>query len=262
MYASVTLTKAKRPRWSSSTSKALRNPKIIRNEKFTCPDFLKGDGSTYEGTKDPYIHGAEIQREPRPVYVLRVGESYRDDNGNPRSRQKHIYTFDEWAMIDELLTCEEHDWKHSAGRYIDPPWYEKQLKKSFPDVDPWEFWPTIKEKLKPIEDRVLNEFMQSDEYRWWGKTLKLKKKLEAERIRAKAKEKKQQEQYQRQSYQQSYQSNSNAVSLPAGLSLSTDEAGLIKKCYREMSKAVHPDKGGTDEDMAVLNSLMDRIKAV
>jgi len=70
-----------------------------------------------------------------------------------------------------------------------------------------------------------------------------------------------QEQYQRQSYEQSYQSDTNVFPSPAGLSLSTDEAALIKRCYREMSKVVHPDKGGNDQDMALLNSLMDRLKA-
>lgn len=260
MYASVTLSKAKKRRWYSKTSKALRNPKIIRGEVFQWREGI-GDGNDtiHSRVRDPYIDGEEIPRFPRPSYILRVGESYRDDNGNPRSRQKHIYTFDEWAIIDELLTCEEHDWKHSPGRYIDAEWYAKQLKESFPDVDPWEFWPTIEEKLKPIEVRVLDEFKQSDEYRWWTKTLKLKKKLEAERDKQKAKEKKQQEEYRRQSYQQSY--SNQLFPSSAGLSLSTEEADLIKRCYREMSKAVHPDKGGTDADMAMLNSLMDRLKA-
>jgi len=159
MYASVTLSKAKKPRWSSKISPAKRNPKIVRGEIFQWRQGI-GDGNdtTHSRVKDPYLDGEEIPRDPRPSYILRVGESYRDDNGNPRSRQKHIYTFDEWAMIDELITCEEHDWKHSAGRYIDADWYEKQLHKTFPDVDPWEVWPVIEKKLKPIEDRVLDEF--------------------------------------------------------------------------------------------------------
>ena len=148
MYASVTLSKTQKPRWFRKESRALKNPKIVRGEFH--PWSINGQKSL----KDPYVKGEQILREPRPSYVLRVGESCRQD-GKVKSRQKHIYSFDEWAIIDELLDCQEHEWKHTPGRYIDPPWYEKQLQKTFPDTDPGSSGRSLKRSLNPLKSLSL-----------------------------------------------------------------------------------------------------------
>ena len=269
MYVSITKSKAKKGhswKWDKGKSRALKNPKFIPAKPYTFTSSISGKETIHHGEYAAKIEGEPIMREPRPSYNLRVGESRRID-GKVKSVQKHLYSFSELDIIDEVMAQEELNSEYQPGWCFDYEWIEKKVKEAFPSADMKALWLQIQDKMKPIEDPIIVEFKQSDEYRWWRKTLKLKIKMKAdherqrqEKRRAKAKEQKQQEQYQRQSYQQSYR-QSNDTSLPAGLTLSTDEAGLIKRCYREMSKAVHPDKGGTDGDMAMLNSLMDRIKA-
>lgn len=261
MYASITLSKTQKPRWFRNESHALKTPEIIRDDVLSYQTNAAGERIN-ETLREPYVKGEAILRAPRPSYVLRVGESYRQD-GKVRSRQKHIYIFNEWSIIDELMDCQMHGWKHTPGRYIDPPWYEKQLRKTFPNVDPWEFWPVIEAKLKHLEDPILAGFKETDEYRWWLETKALKDELKAEQAQAKAREEAERRRYEEQSrqhyqgHQQTFTDRSASTNV---ISLSPDEVRIIDTCYRAMAVQLHPDKGGDPEDMKILNRLKDKIR--
>ncbi len=266
MYCSITLAKTKKPRWFRKKSPALKNPKIIRGELF---EWREGnfDGSgtqkIHSRIKDPYLAGEEIIRlEPKPSYIIKIGESYRQD-GKVKTRQKHIRTFDEWEVIDNFLEYQGSGNKQGAGFFIDGYDFDNDMKKGFPDADLDLAWTLVQDKIEPIETRIVEEFKQTDEYRWWVKTNKLRKKLRAETAKAKAKEKKKQEAYERKSRQHNYESFNNSfpgIGSPTALSLSPEEARVIDTCYKAMAVQLHPDKGGSAEDMAILNNLKDRIR--
>ncbi len=276
MYVSITKAKSKkgyRWKWDKGKSRALRNPKIIPAEPYTWSSIKNGNETVHHAEHAARLEGDPIVREPRPSYNLRVGESKRVD-GKVKSIQKHLYSFSELDIIDEVMEQEGFGHEYQPGWCLDYEWLEKKVKEAFSDADMKALWLQIQDKMWIIEEPLIAEFKKSDEYRWWRKTLKLKNQMKAEQEQKhqeeqKAKEREQAE-YQRKSrqqqsqyHQQFYGSGSAGISLPsAGLTLSGDEAAIIKKCYKSMAVQLHPDKGGTDADMALLNSLMDRIKAV
>ncbi|MBF0379242.1 MAG: hypothetical protein HQK72_17440, partial [Desulfamplus sp.] len=90
---------------------------------------------------------------------------------------------------------------------------------------------------------------------------RLKKQEEkAEQAKEKQEQQARYKQYFNQdSYQNSYQNPFISTSSSA-VTLSTAEATLIEKCYKAMAVQVHPDKGGSVEDMQILNSLRDKVR--
>ena len=259
MYASVTLSKTKKPRWFRKESPALKNPKIIRGEILSWR--INEAGEKVDKTiRDPYVGGEKIIRtEMQPSYVIKIGESYRHD-GKVKSRQKHIHTFDEWAVIDEVLRCQEHGSEYSPGLYVDGYDLDNDVKKIFPDADLNAVWDLIQGKLIPLEDRILTEFKKTEEYRWWKETKKLKIELKAEKAQAKEK-KRQYEERSRQQQQRYYQQAFTDMGVSSAvISLSQEEARVIDSCYRAMAVQLHPDKGGDPEDMKILNGLKEKIR--
>ncbi len=265
MYCSVTLSKTKKPRWFRKESPALKKPKIKSAEPYSFTHKFHGKEEVHHGEREAKVVGEPITREPRPSYTVKIGESFRDDSGKPKSKQKHINTFSEWDVIDTYLDHQDSGSKQGIGFFIDGYDFDNDVQKAFPDADLNTVWKLVQAKIEPIERRIIAEFKKTDEYKWWLKTKKLKEKLRAEKAKKKAKEEKRQAEYERKSrqqYQESYRQAFNDFTSPssAGLTLSGDEAAIIKKCYKSMAVQLHPDKGGSDADMAMLNALMDRIK--
>lgn len=260
MYASVTLSKIKKPRWFRQESPALKNPKIIRGEVFRWKTLNEHGEKIHESVKDPYLDGEKIIRtELKPSYVVKIGESYRHDS-KVKSPQKHIHTFDEWAVIDELMDCQARGGKYLSGGYIDGYDFDNSVQKGFPDADLNAVWDLIEKKLIVLEDRIFAGFKKTEEYRWWVETNKLKAELKAEKAQAKEKERQYQEQshqHQQRHYQQTFTDIDLSTSV---ISLSQDEARVIDSCYRAMAVQLHPDKGGDPEDMVILNGLKEKIR--
>lgn len=252
MYATITPSKTKTPRWFSGKSRGFKNPKIVRGE--FQPWLIQGQ----KVLKDPYVTGETITREPRPSYTVRVGESYRQ-NGRVKSKQKHISTFSEWDIIDAFLDCRVFETKYAPGRYVD--WYdfEKDMGKAFPDADIDQTFDLILEKLGPLESPILEQFKKTEEYHWCMETQDLRDQLKADQDQANA-EKRRKEEQSRQ-YQQHYQQAfTDRIATPGVLSLSREETRIIDICYKVMATQLHPDKGGNAEDMKILNQLKDKIR--
>jgi hypothetical protein len=263
MYVSVTLSKTKKPRWFRKESPALKNPKIIRNEIFRWKSSNEHGEKIHESVKEPYLDGEKIIRtELKPSYVIKIGESYRQ-GGKVKSRQKHILTFDEWAVVDGLLESEKNGSEHFPGQYIDGYDFDTKVQKVFPDADLDVLWDLLQEKLRPREDSILAEFKKTEEYRWWLVTKKLKMELKAEKARAEKRQKQYEEksrQYQQGNYQHYQQASNDMSTSSGGVSLSQEEIRVIDSCYRAMATQLHPDKGGDVEDMKILNGLKDKIR--
>ena len=117
MYCSVTLSKTKKPRWFRKESPALKNPKIKTGRAiFIHTHKFHGKEEIHHGEHEAKVVGEPITREPRPSYTVKVGESFRDDNGKPKSKQKHINTFSEWDVIDTYL--DHQDMRQQAGHWL------------------------------------------------------------------------------------------------------------------------------------------------
>jgi len=253
MYASVSQSKAKKPRWFKSESPALKNPRIIRGDVFCWNNTTT--------IRDPYLVGDKILRtEMKPSYILKIGESSRQ-NGKVKSFQKHIHTFNEWTVIDTFLDFQKRGTEQGIGFFIDGYSFDDYVLKAFPDADLDSAWALVRAKIEPIENGIIDGFKLTDEYYWWQETKKAMDELEAEKAAKKRRNEEAKRQSQ-QSYQQYYQKESaNMGASLSVVSLSQDETRIIDACYRDMAFRLHPDKnGGNDEDMKILNGLKDKIR--
>lgn len=188
MYCSITTAKTKKPRWFKKESSALRNPKIIRGELFKWKTMDK-DGSEmiHQRIKDSYITGEKIVRvEIKPSYIIKLGESYRQD-GKVKTRQKHIKTFHEWEVIDTFLDYQKSGNKQGTGYFIDGYDFDKDVQKAFPDAAA-SAWALVRDKIEPIENSIIKEFKQTEEYHWWLQTQALMDDLKAEKNKTKVRE--------------------------------------------------------------------------
>jgi len=106
MFVSIVKSKAKKGKsWARSKgkSRALKHPRIKPAKPYEMEHPFHGGGVFY-GEHPAELVGDPIIREPRPSYNLKMGESYRED-GKVKSRQKHLYTFSEWDIIDDITEC-------------------------------------------------------------------------------------------------------------------------------------------------------------
>jgi len=242
MYISITKAKSKIGRkWSSKrgVSAAFVNPVIKPAEPYTLDASFLGGDKCIHMEHPARVEGQKIIREPMPSYNLKVGISYRKD-GKVKSRQKHLYTFSELDIIDGVMMLESIGDEHRYGGCINHNSLVKELKEGFPDADVDIVWKGILDRMKLIEDPIIDLFKQSDEYYWWGETLKLKQVIAVD-----LKGKKQLRQERERA----------AVACPK-LTLSVEEALIIEKCYEVMSIRLNSD----EEDTTVLNNLIDKLK--
>ncbi|MBF0260085.1 MAG: hypothetical protein HQK62_14875, partial [Desulfamplus sp.] len=170
-----------------------------------------------------------------------------------------------WDIIDDFLD-RLNRWGEKeiqAGYCLSGDGYDfdNQIKKVFPDADLDKIWKLFQEKAEPIEEAVFKEFKVSDEFKWWKLNQKLRKEIDRLKKQEEQAKQRQEQQanYKQQFKQQTYQDTFVSTSSPA-ITLSQAEATLIEKCYKAMAVQVHPDKGGSVEDMQLLNSLRDRVK--
>ena len=215
------------------------------------------------------IKGDTIIREiDKPAWKIVLNHSWRE-NGKVKKKQAYIRTAYYWDIVDDFLDRLDRWGKEriQAGYCLSGDGYDfdNRIKKVFPNADLDKIWKLFQEKAKPIEEAVFQEFKASDEFKWWKLNQKLKKEIDRlKKAEEKAKQRQEQRQY-NQTYQDTFKEYEEAkkafisTSSPA-ITLSQAEATLIEKCYKAMAVQVHPDKGGSVEDMQILNSLRDRVR--
>lgn len=216
------------------------------------------------------IEGEKIIRESKTTaWKLSLNHSYRDESGKVHKQQAYIKTINYWEVVDQFLFAIRDGKKeseiqagHLAFGYCDGEWFDKKVLKIFPDADLEAVWKLYQRKVKDIEQSIVQEFKASDEFKWW----KLNQKLRKEIDRLKKQEEQAKQRQEQQTYQDTFREYEDArkafistTSSPA-VTLSQAEATLIEKCYKAMAVQVHPDKGGSVEDMQLLNSLRDRVR--
>ena len=224
----------------------------------------------------------KFERSVKTAYKITLHDkSYRDKKGKVQKKQYHITTIKYYDLVD-------------FG------WYDCIISNKIEDIaeemgiDSGLVWTEIEDKLDALQDKVWNEFIQTEEYnvkekhdailREYGKKKsEFAKKYEVqeneydrcydiygvlrnsdylEKIKKEHKSRKEYEEKSR-SYQRDYQSNYNdysgnyrSLSMNSGLS-NEKEKEYYKKFYRTLATKYHPDVTGDGEAMKFLNRLKE-----
>ncbi len=220
------------------------------------------------------IEGEKIIRDSKTTaWKLSLNHSFRDESGKVHKHQAYIKTIHYWEIVERFLwvikDSKESDIQDGdlAFGFCDGEWFDKKVLKIFPDANLDEVWKLYQNKVKDLEQSIIKEFKESNEFRWWKLNQKLREeidKLKKQEDAAKDRAR-QQEQFKQQTYQDTFREYEDAgkafiSTSSSAVTLSQEEAKLIDKCYKAMAVQVHPDKGGTNADMQLLNNLRDKVK--
>lgn len=244
-----------------------------------------------------YGYKKSEERFERPIklkYKVMAAHSYRDGN-KVKKLSVSLGQFNYYDLLD--------------GYPFECWGIEKRLKeKGIPyegDVES-----LVYEKVNAIEDRILEELKQTEEYRTkeqikdielaymdakydfkeqygedcydcfydvFGKLrepvlFEIYKQEAGQRQKERDKRRKEQEEYEKRSREEAYKrwfggGYSNSQSLGGNNSnFSPEELGMIQGIisagYKKMATKYHPDRGGTDEQMKMLNNINDKLKAI
>ena len=239
------------------------------------------NGITY--TSYGYTYSDErFERPIKTAYKITLhAKSYRDEKGRVQKKQYHITTIKYYDLVDYS-------------------WYDCIINGKIDDIaeemgiDSDLVWTEIENKLDALQDKVRNEFAQTDEYKvkkahdaildeYKTKKHEFAEKYEVqeneydrcydifgvlrnsdylEKIKREFVARKEYEERSR-SYQRGYQSNYNNYSGSYGTSsfnsgLSNEkEKEYYKKFYRTLATKYHPDVTGDNEAMQFLNKLKE-----
>lgn len=244
-----------------------------------------------------YGYKKSEERFERPIklkYKVMAAHSYRDGN-KVKKLSVSLGQFNYYDLLD--------------GYPFECWGIEKRLKeKGIPyegDVES-----LVYEKVNAIEDRILEELKQTEEYRTkeqikdielaymdakydfkeqygedcydcfydvFGKLrepvlFEIYKQEAGQRQKERDKRRKEQEEYEKRSREEAYKrwfggGYSNSQSLGGNNSNFSPEElemiqGIISAGYKKMATRYHPDRGGTDEQMKMLNNINDKLKAI
>lgn len=222
-----------------------------------------------------------FERPIKTAYKITIHDkSYRDDKGKVRKRQYHVTTIKYYDLIDfNWCNCVEESKIDNIAEQM--------------NIDPDLIWEEITKELDSLQDKVNNEFEQTEEYKskkkhdailheYMAKKHKFAEKYEVqeneydrcydifgklrnkeyfEKIKREFEARKDYEE--RSSYKRDYQSNYNNYSgsyrissFNSGLS-SEKEKEYYKKFYRTLATKYHPDVTGDGEAMKFLNRLKE-----
>lgn len=206
----------------------------------------------YEVWKDGYISWYEsdpIPRENKNKYDFIACKSYRE-NGKVKTDQQHIATIKYWDIAggwgDEFL----------RDRLIDLYGDNEEMFNYI--------WNLVEVKYRPIEEEILLEYKQSEEYKYkvyWENEVK-RVNDEIKKQREREEEAKRQQYYDFFRDYSSYYSNSFSSSSSIGVSINNKELAkeLIKSGFRQLALKCHPDKGGTTQQFQELNILKEQLE--
>ncbi len=239
------------------------------------------NGITY--TNYGYTYSDEkFERPIKTAYKVTLHDkSYRDKEGKVRKNQFHITTIKYYALVD-------------FG------WYDCIISSKIDDIAeemgiaPEIVWAEIENKLDALQDKVRDEFAQTEEYKVKEKYDAILREYKAKKHEFAEKYEVQENEYDRcydiygtlrnseyfekikreftarkeyekksSSYRRDYQSNYNdysgnyrSLSMNSGLS-NEKEKEYYKKFYRTLATKYHPDVTGDGEAMKFLNRLKE-----
>ncbi len=242
------------------------------------------NGKTY--TRYYYeMGGGYFDRPHRKAYRISIHKSFRKD-GKVRKQQVSICTIGYYSIVD---------WGGWYQDYVNSSLLQHKLDQL--GISESELDSLICEKLKPVIERVEEEFQQTEEYRarmehrriiseYNGRKASFAAEYEIDRdeydrcfdvfgtlrepeyfekIQREYKAKKEYEQQSYRSYYENHQRNYNDYSgsgygESAVSNYSADDKTMLKRFYRTLSKAYHPDSN-PDQDTSAEMKLLNRLKS-
>lgn len=211
--------------------------KPYRSRIFRDPDFSDPSGVT---GKD------EIERDTKDKWRVLLNKSFRR-GGKIYKKQWYVCTVSYWGIIDDKYEqYEDTDMGFAFTVY-------ERIEKHFPDLKAREIkdiYAMTWAKFEPIRRSVLEEYRNSEEYKY--RVIQEEKKLKKER----KKERKREYKY----YEYEYKDDSfEATNRLVDDSEKTIAEKIIKKGFRGLAVKYHPDTGGDKQKMQELNRIKDKL---
>lgn len=222
-----------------------------------------------------------FERDIKKAYRITIHESYRE-NGKVKKKQFGICTVDYYDLATDWFCL--YDWGNSKIETA-----AKELNCSEEEI-----YSLIEKKLEPIQERIIEEFKQTEEYKTHEEhekitTLYAARKVEfnakynlsgneydkcydvfgvlqkpeyLKKIEADHEARQRYEQESRRYYEEYYNNYNQDSSSSYGGSISNtykeEDKAVLKQFYRELSKKFHPDANpdtDTSQQMQLLNQL-------
>ena len=222
-----------------------------------------------------------FERDIKKAYRITIHESYRE-NGKVKKKQFGICTVDYYDLATDWFCL--YDWGNSK--------IETAAKEL--DCSEEELYTLIEKKLEPIQEQIIAEFQQTEEYKTHEEhekitTLHAARKVEfnakynlsgneydkcydvfgilqnpeyLKKIEKDYKARQKYEQESRRYYEEYYNNYNQDSSSSYGGSISNnykeEDKAVLKQFYRELSKKFHPDANpdaDTSQQMQLLNQL-------
>lgn len=222
-----------------------------------------------------------FERDIKKAYRITIHESYRE-NGKVKKKQSGICTVDYYDLATDWFCL--YDWGNSKIETA-----AKELNCSEEEI-----YSLIEKKLEPIQERIIEEFQQTEEYKTHEghekiTTLHAARKVEfnakynlsgneydkcydvfgvlqnpeyLKKIEKNYEARQRYEQESRRYYEEYYNNYNQDSSSSYGGSISNtykeEDKAVLKQFYRELSKKFHPDANpdtDTSQQMQLLNQL-------
>ena len=222
-----------------------------------------------------------FERDIKKAYRITIHESYRE-NGKVKKKQFGICTVDYYDLATDWFCL--YDWGNSKIETA-----AKELNCSEEEL-----YTLIEKKLEPIQERIIEEFKQTEEYKTHEEhekitTLHAARKVEfnakynlsgneydkcydvfgvlqnpeyLKKIEKDYEARQRYEQESRRYYEKYYNNHNQDSSSSYGGSISNtykeEDKAVLKQFYRELSKKFHPDANpdtDTSQQMQLLNQL-------
>ena len=222
-----------------------------------------------------------FERDIKKAYRITIHESYRE-NGKVKKKQFGICTVDYYDLATDWFCL--YDWGNSKIETA-----AKELNCSEEEL-----YTLIEKKLEPIQERIIEEFKQTEEYKTHEEHEKITTLYAARKIEFNAKynlsgneydkcydvfgvlqnpeylkkiekdyeARQRYEQESRRYYEEYYNNYNQDSSSSYGGSISNtykeEDKAVLKQFYRELSKKFHPDANpdtDTSQQMQLLNQL-------
>ena len=222
-----------------------------------------------------------FERDIKKAYRITIHESYRE-NGKVKKKQSGICTVDYYDLATDWFCL--YDWGNSKIETA-----AKELNCSEEEI-----YSLIEKKLEPIQERIIEEFKQTEEYKTHEEHEKITTLYAARKVEFNAKynlsgneydkcydvfgvlqnpeylkkiekdyeARQRYEQESRRYYEEYYNNYNQDSSSSYGGSISNtykeEDKAVLKQFYRELSKKFHPDANpdtDTSQQMQLLNQL-------
>ncbi len=224
------------------------------------------------------ITGEEFEREPKEKYRITLNQSYRQD-GKVLKNQWHVSTVSYWDIVDNHITSIEFEWLKPSWEFLTEHTAER-LNRISPKATraqiEWAY-NMILTKMQPIQKAVIEDYQQSEEYKWLHVNVRIRID---QRARQEAKRQREWEQREREARERAEEArrteeryrkysgsrNNNAGCGPSdplsGLSPEERELAkqIIKEGFRKTATKCHPDVGGDTDKMQSLNKVNELLQ--